>query len=184
MRRERAMAYSFSHQQPWKKSASATNMLFMDPTNPQWGWSWSERYVMKVEKDSGNDNASSKNSVNIAKSEIAKSYARHQNSSAPTTPRSKPGGQVSSRQPKPSPSPRATQGSGIESNIDDDDLKSIVNVISGSMVKKGDSLPNSPAARKRMVVAKSAKAKPQEEGLLENAKKQITKRNSGSPKVE
>ncbi|KAJ0557569.1 putative IQ motif, EF-hand binding protein [Helianthus annuus] len=35
MRRERAMAYSFSHQQPWKKSSRTTNLLFMDPTNPQ-----------------------------------------------------------------------------------------------------------------------------------------------------
>ncbi|XP_071709879.1 protein IQ-DOMAIN 2-like [Rutidosis leptorrhynchoides] len=181
MRRERAMAYSFSHQQPWKKSAGTTNMLFMDPTNPQWGWSWSERYVAKGEKDSGNDNASTKNGVNITKSEIAKSYARHQlNSSAPTTPRSKSGGPVASRKPKPSPSPRAT---GLNTNVDDD-LKSVVSVktkenrrhsVSGSIVKNDDSLPNSPAARKRTMVAKSAKAKPQENGLLENAKKRVTK---------
>lgn len=192
MRRERAMAYSYSHQRPWKKSAGTTNMLFMDPTNPQWGWSWSERYVARGEKDSGNDNAT-KSGINITKSEIAQSYARHQLNSAPTTPRSKSGGPVASRKPKLSPSPRATQGSGVETNVDDD-LKSVVSVqternrrhsVSGSMVKNGDSLPNSPAARKRMVLAKSAKAKPQEEGLLENATKQITpKRFSGPPKVE
>lgn len=167
-------------------------MLFMDPTNPQWGWSWSERYVARGEKDSGNDNAT-KSGINITKSEIAQSYARHQLNSAPTTPRSKSGGPVASRKPKLSPSPRATQGSGVETNVDDD-LKSVVSVqternrrhsVSGSMVKNGDSLPNSPAARKRMVLAKSAKAKPQEEGLLENATKQITpKRFSGPPKVE
>ncbi|EPS69036.1 hypothetical protein M569_05735, partial [Genlisea aurea] len=45
MRRERALAYSYTHQQTWKKSMKPTNLLFMDPTNPQWGWSWLERWV-------------------------------------------------------------------------------------------------------------------------------------------
>nr|XP_043635318.1 protein IQ-DOMAIN 2-like [Erigeron canadensis] len=208
MRRERAMAYSFSHQQPWKKSTGTTNMLFMDPTNPQWGWSWSERYVPRGEKDSGNDQTSNKSGINITRSEIAKSYARHQLNSAPSTPRSKAGGPVASRKPKPNPSPQA-HGSGLEANLDDDS-KSVVSVqsernrrhsVGGSMVKNGESLPSSPAARKRMVLAKSsAKAKPREEGLSEsgddgrntavgsggNVKKQLTypKRHSGPPKVE
>ncbi|EPS66736.1 hypothetical protein M569_08039, partial [Genlisea aurea] len=44
MRRERALAYSYTHQQTWKKSTRPTSsLLFMDPTNPQWGWSWVER---------------------------------------------------------------------------------------------------------------------------------------------
>ncbi|KAI4385725.1 hypothetical protein MLD38_003720 [Melastoma candidum] len=42
IRRERALAYPFSHQKTWKNSKS-TNQMFMDPNNPQWGWSWLER---------------------------------------------------------------------------------------------------------------------------------------------
>ncbi|XP_047334991.1 protein IQ-DOMAIN 3-like [Impatiens glandulifera] len=44
MRRERALAYSYSHQQIWKKSAKSTILTFMNPNNPQWGWSWLERW--------------------------------------------------------------------------------------------------------------------------------------------
>ncbi|KAK6121485.1 hypothetical protein DH2020_044776 [Rehmannia glutinosa] len=45
MRRERALAYSYTHQQTWKKSAKPTTLLFMDPTNPHWGWSWLDRWM-------------------------------------------------------------------------------------------------------------------------------------------
>lgn len=208
MRRERALAYSFSHQQPWKKSAGTTNMLFMDPTNPQWGWSWSERYTARPEKDSGNDNMSVKTGINITKSEITKSYARHQLNSTPTTPRSKPSGSLPSRKPKPgpTPSPRA-HGLGLEAS-QDDDTKSVVSVqsernnrrhsVTGSMAKNGESLPSSPAARKQMMVAKSAaKVKSLAEnggdsggktvGSGGSVKKQLNfpkKRHLGPPKVE
>ncbi|KAI3716647.1 hypothetical protein L1987_67661 [Smallanthus sonchifolius] len=175
MRRERAMAYSFSHQQSWKKSGgtTATNMLFMNPTNPQWGWSWSERY-----KDHGNDQVSVKSGID-SKSEIAKSYARHQLNSAPSTPRSKGGvGLVASRKPKPGP------------NLDDDS-KSV------SSVKSERNRRHSVAGS--IVAAKSAKVKSRGQGVAENgggsatvvggAKKHLSfqakpRRHSGPPKVE
>ncbi|KAI3706637.1 hypothetical protein L6452_24515 [Arctium lappa] len=217
MRRERAMAYSFSHQQPWKKSAGPPNLLFMDPTNPQWGWSWSERYMAarpweaQAEKDPGNDHASIKTGVTITRNEIAKSYARHQLNSAPSTPRSKAGGPLASRKIKAGPSPQAFV-SGLEANLVDDDSQSVVSVrsernrrhsVAGSMVKTDESLGGSPAARKH-AVTKSAKAKAREKGLSENGggstaaasggrtKKQLDfpgspakpRRHSGPPKVE
>ncbi|KAL8130615.1 hypothetical protein V2J09_019770 [Rumex salicifolius] len=43
MRRERALAYSFSHQT--KKNTRSVNPSFMDPNNPHWGWSWLERWM-------------------------------------------------------------------------------------------------------------------------------------------
>ncbi|KAJ0714554.1 putative IQ motif, EF-hand binding protein [Helianthus annuus] len=183
MRRERAMAYSFSHQQPWKKPGGTTNMLFMDPANPQWGWSWSERYY----KDPVTDHPTVKSGITITKSEIAKSYARHQLNSAPTTPRSKAGGSpVASRKPKTGPSPRA-YGSGLEANADDD-TKSVTSVKSEMHSYRRRSVGSVGAA-------KSAKAKP----LAENgkvvassgggAKKHLSfpakpRRHSGPPKVE
>ncbi|KAI4370649.1 hypothetical protein MLD38_018975 [Melastoma candidum] len=44
IRRERALAYTFSHQKRWKNTKSASQ-TFMDPNNPHWGWSWMERWM-------------------------------------------------------------------------------------------------------------------------------------------
>ncbi|KAJ8451256.1 hypothetical protein Cgig2_014028 [Carnegiea gigantea] len=44
MRRERALAYAYTHQQP-RKNSKNSNLMFMDPNNPQWGWSWLERWM-------------------------------------------------------------------------------------------------------------------------------------------
>ncbi|GAB2286779.1 hypothetical protein Dimus_021174 [Dionaea muscipula] len=43
MRRERALAYAFSHQT--RKNSKSSNPTFMDPNNPHWGWSWLERWM-------------------------------------------------------------------------------------------------------------------------------------------
>lgn len=90
MRRERALAYSYSHQQTWKKSSSRSqNLLFMDPTNLQWGWSWLERWMGArpweadgvPEKEAKNDQLSATKggtSSSLSVGEITKAYARHQ----------------------------------------------------------------------------------------------------------
>ncbi|KAK4279721.1 hypothetical protein QN277_011450 [Acacia crassicarpa] len=47
VRRERALAYAFSHQQKWRNSSKPANpTIFMDPNNPHWGWSWLDRWVV------------------------------------------------------------------------------------------------------------------------------------------
>nr|CAD1817563.1 unnamed protein product [Ananas comosus var. bracteatus] len=43
IRRERTLAYAFSHQ--WKNTSRTANPTFIDPNNPQWGWSWLERWM-------------------------------------------------------------------------------------------------------------------------------------------
>ncbi|XP_071734756.1 protein IQ-DOMAIN 2-like [Rutidosis leptorrhynchoides] len=211
MRRERAMAYSFSHQQPWKKSSRTTNLLFMDPTNPQWGWSWLERYMAarpwdpRGEKD---DHASVRSVINITGNEIAKSYARHQLNSTPTTPQAKTGVPVDSRKLKSSQSPRGFGPS------PDEDSKSVFSMqseknrrhsVAGSSVRDDESLASSPSVPSYMAPTKSAKAKTRgqsplgptdindgitlEKGL--NAKKRLSfpasparpRRHSGPPKV-
>ncbi|XLT74603.1 hypothetical protein HN873_031029 [Arachis hypogaea] len=46
MRREKALAYSMTHQQTWRNNLkSGTNASFMDPNNPHWGWNWLERWM-------------------------------------------------------------------------------------------------------------------------------------------
>ncbi|CAL1374338.1 unnamed protein product [Linum trigynum] len=45
VRRERALAYAYTHQQTWKNSSKNGTATFLDPNNPQWGWSWLERWM-------------------------------------------------------------------------------------------------------------------------------------------
>ncbi|XP_060201601.1 protein IQ-DOMAIN 3-like [Lycium barbarum] len=167
IRRERALAYSYSHQQTWKKSSRSTNLLFMDPTNPQWGWSWLERWTgarpwesQSMSEKEKNDQTSVR-SMSIAGGEIAKSFARHQlNSelpSSPTTP-SKP-----ARKLKPA-SPR------ISAMNHDDDTRSMLSMqsernrrhsIAGSTqsIRDDESLASSPSVPSYMGSTQSAKAK-------------------------
>ncbi|XP_023550273.1 protein IQ-DOMAIN 1-like [Cucurbita pepo subsp. pepo] len=45
LRRERALAYAYSHQPTWKFFSRTATPSFMDPNNPHWGWSWLERWM-------------------------------------------------------------------------------------------------------------------------------------------
>ncbi|CAN4125590.1 unnamed protein product [Withania somnifera] len=45
MRRERALAYAYTHQPTRKNPSKSTNQTFMNPNNPHWGWSWLERWM-------------------------------------------------------------------------------------------------------------------------------------------
>lgn len=184
MRRERALAYSYTHQQTWKKSMKPTTLLFMDPTNPHWGWSWLERYMAArpwesqttVDKDLNIDRSSIKGTtVGTPVGEITKSFARHQlNSDNPSSPATRkrptqhspatPSRAVSStggKKMKP-PSPRASVIS------QDEDSRSMFSVhsernrrhsIAGSSVRDDESMASSPSLPSYMVPTQSAKAK-------------------------
>ncbi|CAA0807659.1 IQ-domain 2 [Striga hermonthica] len=93
MRRERALAYSYTHQQTWKKSSKPTNLLFMDPTNPHWGWSWLERWMPAVTGPLDNYSQIALDKENNIKTpsglgDITKSFARHQLSNSEPNPSS------------------------------------------------------------------------------------------------
>ncbi|XP_028782850.1 protein IQ-DOMAIN 1-like [Neltuma alba] len=45
VRRERARTYSSLHQQTWKKASKSGNRTLMGSTNPDWRWSWGERWM-------------------------------------------------------------------------------------------------------------------------------------------
>lgn len=185
MRRERAMAYSFTHQQTWKNPLKSSNPMFMDPRNPTWGWSWLERWMAArpwesrstTEKEPSNDQSSVKGANrSIVGGEISKSFARYQLNSdklspttnqkiskapkhqSPSTP-TKPASLTVAKKTKPA-SPRASL-SGL-----DDDSRSMVSMqsyrrhsIAGSSVRDDESLPSSPLAPRYMVSTESAKAK-------------------------
>ncbi|XP_061350544.1 protein IQ-DOMAIN 2 [Gastrolobium bilobum] len=210
VRRERAMAYSFSHQQNSKNPSRSMNPMFMDPTNPAWGWSWLERWMAArpwespnmMEKEK-NDHSSVKSSGRgITSAEISKSFARFQLNSEKHSPTASqnpgsPNFQSHSNPPKPAASASATvskklkKGSPKDSLVMDDDTKSMVSVqsdrlrrhsIAGSTVGDDESLANSPALPSYMVPTKSAKAKSKMQSPLASENKTPEKGSFGSAK--
>ncbi|XP_073313091.1 protein IQ-DOMAIN 2-like [Primulina huaijiensis] len=188
MRRERALAYSYTHQQTWKKSAKSSNLLFMDPTNPHWGWSWLERWMAdrpsetqsSLDKDLNTDNLSIKsaNPGTAPGGEITKSFARHQlNPENPSSPSNKK--PPSSRQSPATPPSKAIKSSitarkvksaspEVSSITQDDDSKSNISAqsernrrhsIAGSTIRDDESLASSMSVPSYMASTKSAKAK-------------------------
>ncbi|KAG2262415.1 hypothetical protein Bca4012_012922 [Brassica carinata] len=191
MRRERALAYAYSHQQNWKNNSKSGNPMFMDPSNPTWGWSWLERWMAgRPLEEPNNDNA-------------AKPVNRN-NSTQPNTPSSARGGGGTPRNRNsffspPTPS-RLNQSS--RKSKDEDDAKSTISVLSernrrhsiggGSSVRDDESLAGSQGLPSYMVPTKSARArlKPQSplsggttqenDGLADkaSAKKRLSYQNS------
>ncbi|CAN4118176.1 unnamed protein product [Withania somnifera] len=178
VRRERALAYSYSHQKTWKKSPRSANLLFMDPTNPQWGWSWLDRWMgarpgetqSMLEKELKNDQMSVR-SASIAGGEITKAFARHQlNSDLPSPSSQKPSHQSPTTPSKPPNSVAAgkSKSARVAAISQDDDARSMVSVqsernrrhsIGVSSIRDDGSLGSSSAVPSYMVPTKSAKAK-------------------------
>ncbi|KAG7553913.1 IQ motif EF-hand binding site [Arabidopsis suecica] len=173
MRRERALAYAYSHQQNWKNNSKSGNPMFMDPSNPTWGWSWLERWMAgrplessekEQNSNSNNDNAASvKGSIN--RNEAAKSITRN-GSTQPNTPSSARGTPRNKNSFFSPPTPSRLIQSSRKSN--DDDTKSTISVLSernrrhsiaGSSVRDDESLAGSPALPSYMVPTKSARAR-------------------------
>lgn len=174
VRRERALAYSYSHQKTWKKSPRSANLLFMDPTNPQWGWSWLDRWMGAAqsmsEKELKNDQISVR-SASIAGGEITKAFARHQlNSELPSPSIQKPSHQSPTTPSKPANSvaARKLKSARVAAISQDDDARSMISVqsernrrhsIGVSSIRDDESLGSSSSVPSYMVPTKSAKAK-------------------------
>ncbi|XP_052155753.1 protein IQ-DOMAIN 2 [Oryza glaberrima] len=183
VRRERALAYAFSHQ--WKSTSRSVNPMFVDPNNPQWGWSWLERWMAAkpwegragTDKESNLDRASVKSaSLNLGEGEITKAFNRRgskPDKSSPTTPKlTRPASRQSPSTPSAKVSPifakkkSATPKNGL-SQVDDD-AKSVFSVqserprrhsIATSTVRDDESLASSPSVPSYMAPTKSARAK-------------------------
>ncbi|XP_054794635.1 protein IQ-DOMAIN 2-like [Prosopis cineraria] len=181
MRREKALAYAFTHQQTWKNSYRSINPMFMDPTNPSWGWSWLERWMAartwesqsKMEKEMNDDHSSVRSSSrSITGGEISKSYARYQLNSEKHSPTASqipdsPSFRLYSTPSKPA-SRKLKKASPKDSFAMDDDIKSVASAqsgrfrrhsIGGASVRDDESLASSPAVPSYMVATQSAKAK-------------------------
>lgn len=184
MRRERAMAYSFTHQQSRKNSLRPMNPLFMDPNNPSWGWSWLERWMAArpwegrgtTEKEHNNDQSSVKSARGNFGGEISKSYARYQLNMDKQSPKAsqKPSQTPSFQSPSTPkqasiPARKLKSASPRSSAVGpDDDTRSMVSMqsernrrhsIAGSSVRDDESLASSPSLPSYMVPTESARAK-------------------------
>ncbi|KAL9258913.1 IQ-DOMAIN 2-like protein [Drosera capensis] len=181
VRRERAMAYAFSHQQTWRKQGSSlTNTMFLDQNNPYWGWSWLERWLAAkpwetatVHEKEPNDDAKSTKRTSIGKTSV-KPQAKTQYGHKPT--RAVARSSISSIPSKTAPPKSVTRkikspksGSPRASIWEmDNDSKSITSIksdqgrrnsIVGSPIRDDESLASSPAGPSYMTPTASTRAK-------------------------
>ncbi|OVA14813.1 protein of unknown function DUF4005 [Macleaya cordata] len=187
MRRERALAYAFSHQQTLKNSARSGNPTFMDPNNPHWGWSWLERWMaarpwesrsLTDNKEPNNDQSSVKSASRSVGGEISKAYARRELNSEKPSPTAQKLNRISNRSPSTPPS-KAASSSSVTRKLKpasprggvwtpDEDSRSMVSMqsdkprrhsVAGSSIRDDESLASSPVFPSYMAPTASAKAK-------------------------
>ncbi|OIW21549.1 hypothetical protein TanjilG_06242 [Lupinus angustifolius] len=200
MRRERALAYAFTHQQNGKNTCRSINPMFMDPTNPSWGWSWLERWtagqtweVRSLMDKDPNDHSSIRRSSRNNGAEISKSFAHFQLNSEKHSPiatqnQSHP---TPSKPPSPSIAKNTKKPSLKGSWVMDDDSKSMVSVqsdrfrrhsIASSSVRDDESLTSSLSVPSYMVPTQSAKAKSRTQSPLATENGELEKGSFGTAK--
>ncbi|KAK1419620.1 hypothetical protein QVD17_28840 [Tagetes erecta] len=99
-RRERALAYAQIQQQMWRNPSKSGNPTFMDPNNPQWGWSWLDRWMAARPWESqiptnDNDQPPAKITRSSSSGDISKNLDQSPSMSSPRTP------SASTRRPTP-----------------------------------------------------------------------------------
>ncbi|XP_052184749.1 protein IQ-DOMAIN 3-like isoform X2 [Diospyros lotus] len=186
VRRERALAYAYSHQKMSKNSSKSANPMFMDPKSPRWGWSWLERWMAARpwetrsihDRDLNSDHASLKSAKSraISVGELSRPHSHHDHSlghkASPTTRKpSHPASCQSHSTPPSKPSPVARKirpASPKGGGCGGDDSRSMLSFpseqylrhsIAGSSVIDDESLASSPAVPSYMAPTQSAKAK-------------------------
>ncbi|OIV92150.1 hypothetical protein TanjilG_18722 [Lupinus angustifolius] len=207
MRRERALAYAFTRQKNGKNTCRSINPMFMDPTNPSWGWSWLERWMAAQSWETHspmnkglNDRSSVRSSShNITGAEISKSFVRFQLNSEKHSPtgsqnhvspnfQSHP---TSFKPPSLSVAMKLKKAISKGGLVMDDDSKSMVSVQSDlfrrysipiSSVRDNESLAMSPPVPSYMVPTHSAKAKSRTQSPLATENGQAEKGSFGTAK--
>uniref|UniRef100_A0A0C9S9K0 TSA: Wollemia nobilis Ref_Wollemi_Transcript_92_2200 transcribed RNA sequence n=1 Tax=Wollemia nobilis TaxID=56998 RepID=A0A0C9S9K0_9CONI len=185
MKRERALAYAFSHQSLKNTARSAAHPMLMeiDPNKPNWGWSWLERWMAARpwEKEAPEGSIKSVDQItgDIGRQGVntGKGFV-NPNVETPNRPRtlqkpSKPAGSHSPFTPtsKSSIAARVKNSSPRSIQTTDDDLRSIGSLrserprhcsrysVAGSSIRDDESLASSPAIPNYMAPTESAKAK-------------------------
>lgn len=204
IRRERALAYAFSHQQ-WKNSSRSVNPMFMDPNNPHWGWSWLERWMATrpwenrtASEKEFNDMFSMKSTSHSIGGEISKVYARQDLNIERPSPVAQKSSHPGSRQ-SPSTPPSKASSVVVKSKMSsthgawgpEDESKSTMSLqlekprrhsIAGSSVRDDESLASSPAIPSYMAPTESARAKSRLQSPLGEKPETPEKASAGSVK--
>lgn len=183
IRRERALAYAFSHQ--WKSSSKSVNPMFMDPNNLQWGWSWLERWMAArpwetrstTDRELNNDRASVKSTMQSdGGGEILKAYANRGSNPEKPSPAVQKLSRPASRQSPSTPPNKAPWSMGKIKSASpkcswvplEDDSRSIVSVqsersrrhsLATASVRDDESLAGSASVPSYMAPTESARAK-------------------------
>ncbi|KAK3162386.1 hypothetical protein QOZ80_1BG0088930 [Eleusine coracana subsp. coracana] len=183
LRRERALAYAFSHQ--WRKSGRTVTPTFTDPGNPNWGWSWMERWMtarpwenrVTPEKDSKEHVLIKTPSTNAVRTSVPRAISI-QRPSTPNKSSRPPSRQSPSTPPSKAPStsgktrPASPRGSWL---YKEDDLRSITSIRSerprrqstgGASVRDDASLTSTPPLPSYMQSTESARAKSRYRSVL------------------
>lgn len=188
-RRERALAYAYSHQNSWKNSSKSANPTFMDPNNPRWGWSWLERWMAARPWETKStvdyhDRSSVKSAISHATSigDIAKAYARRDLNldikPFPRTPTSQKTSRAPSHQSPATPTkahsslsagrklkPDSPRGIGWGGDADSRSALSVKSEryrrhsIAGSSVRDDESFTSSPSVPSYMASTEAARAR-------------------------
>ncbi|GFP82638.1 protein iq-domain 1 [Phtheirospermum japonicum] len=200
VRRERALAYAYTHQQTWRNTSNSANQTFMDPNNPHWGWSWLERWMASRQWDNGTpvkSTTSVRGNAKLNSSPTPQKQSRPLSRQSPSTPK-----------PKAATKFRPASPRGTTANGRDDDSKSINSAqsdrcrrhsVAGSSVRDDESLASSPAVvQSYMASTESARARARlasplgGEKVGSSAKKRLSfsgspgrpRRHSGPPRVD
>ncbi|XP_022993423.1 protein IQ-DOMAIN 1-like [Cucurbita maxima] len=184
-RRERALAYAYSHQNSGKNSSKSANPTFMDPNNPHWGWSWLERWMAARPWEAKStvdhhDRGSVKSAISHATSigDISKSFSRRDlNLDIKPFPRT-PTSRAPSRQSPATPTkahsslsagrklkPDSPRGFGWSGDADSRSALSVKSEryrrhsIAGSSVRDDESFTSSPSVPSYMASTEAARAR-------------------------
>ncbi|KAL0719756.1 hypothetical protein Bca4012_069080 [Brassica carinata] len=155
MRRERALAYAFTHQQNLKSNVRSGNTMFMDPSNPTWGWSWLERWMADKPWESS-EKEQNKNVKSSVKTSTAKPSNRKKLNSLtqPNVPSSSSSSSSTTRNPRKSkPTPPSIKSKTTD-EITKSSEKNRKHSIARSAVSDDEGLASSTARRRNMVPTK------------------------------
>ncbi|XP_062225155.1 protein IQ-DOMAIN 3-like [Phragmites australis] len=177
LRRERALAYAFSHQ--WRNSGRSITPTFTEPGNPNWGWSWMERWMTArpwesrvvsdkdpEDHDLTNVRTSLPRAISIQRPAKPNKSSRPPSRQSPSTPPSKAPSVAGKIRPA---SPRASW------LYKEDDMRSITSIRSerprrqstgGASVRDDASLTSTPPLPSYMQSTESARAKSRYRSLL------------------
>lgn len=186
MKRERALAYAFSHQSLKNAPKSAHPMLMeIDPNKPNWGWSWLERWMASRPWEKETPEGSSLKSLDQGVGDIIKQAASINTARGLEQSNKEMASHVAPRAPQKSAGPQSpftpNSKSSVRSRIRnssprsvntmEEDVRSITSLrserprycsrysMAGSSIRDDESLASSPAVPNYMAPTESAKAK-------------------------